>query len=336
MIANMKTFDKLVEFKHSFVKNGFYSKHFQEINKLGSGSFGSVFKVEVKQDSDYYETNVIEDLSQSVPDMDFDHLIHIGNYIFDNSNFDIDNKKDIIKQIRDLSKRGNEMFHSLEKPISDIFEAIFKVRTTKKERDYSAIKRIDFGPPTSDVRKDEIIREYLNYKIMTTRSSQNKYIVRHFDAWFEESIDQNIPKISLYIQMELCDKTLDGVIQEFDSHLKTNGTLTPLGYYIASQIFIQVLQGVNHLHTRNPPLIHRDLKPANILLKKHKVKGLCVKIADFGLIAIHECLGQSHSKDKGTLKYMAPEVDIGEYDTKADIYSMGVIFENLFALQSIE
>jgi hypothetical protein len=53
--------------------------------------------------------------------------------------------------------------------------------------------------------------------------------------------------------MELCDKTLDDVIKEFDkeSHLKTNGTLTTVGYYIASQIFIEILEGVNYLHKQN-------------------------------------------------------------------------------------
>jgi serine/threonine protein kinase len=110
--------------------------------------------------------------------------------------------------------------------------------------------------------------------------------------------------------MKSCDKTLDDVIKEFDKepHLKTNGTLTTLGYYIASQIFIQILEGVNHLHKQNPPLIHRDLKLANILLKKSDQKEFCVKIADFGLIAIHDFPEKSNTEDKGTTKYMAPEV----------------------------
>jgi serine/threonine protein kinase len=139
--------------------------------------------------------------------------------------------------------------------------------------------------------------------------------------------------------MELCDKTMDEVIEEFDkeSHLKTNGTLTTVGYYIASRILIQILEGFNRLHIQNPPLIHRDLKPANILLKKDEAKGLCVKIADFGLMAIHKFSEQSHSKDKGTPKYTAPEVIYNKkYNTKADIYSLGVIFKNLFDLEFIE
>jgi alpha-tubulin suppressor-like RCC1 family protein len=257
-INNIKTFGKLIEFKDSFVKNGFYSKHFEEIQKLGFGSFGSVFKVKIK-DRDYHR------------------------------------------------RRG----------------------------EYSAIKRIEFFK----VDKNEIIREYLNYKIITRNYSKNEYLVKHFDAWFEEKVVSNQSGISLYIEMELCDQTLDDVTKEFDkeSHFKTSGTLTPVGYYIASQIFIQILKGVNHLHTQNPPLIHRDLKPANILLKKDEDKGVCVKIADIGLAVIHKYSEQSHTLDKGTPKYMAPEViKDKKYDTKADIYSLGVIFENLFSLDMNE
>ncbi|CAM6031516.1 unnamed protein product, partial [Sphagnum compactum] len=107
--------------------------------------------------------------------------------------------------------------------------------------------------------------------------------------------------------------------------------LTTIGYYIASRIFIQILKGVNSLHKQKEPLIHRDLKPANILLKKDEVKGIRVKIADIGLAVIHKYSGQSHTMDKGTPKYMAPEViKDKKYDTKADIYSLGVIFEEIF------
>ncbi|HEY6438133.1 MAG TPA: hypothetical protein VIY47_16195, partial [Ignavibacteriaceae bacterium] len=177
---NIRTFEKLIEFKDSFVKNGFYSKNFEELKELGCGSFGSVFKVKRREDSIYYRSRGIE---------------------------------------------------------------------------YSAIKRIEF----TSVDKNEIIREYLNYKILRRNWFTNEYLVKHFDAWFEESVVSNQSGISLYIEMELCDKTLDDVIEEFDneSHLKTNGMLTKVGYYIASNIFLQVLVGVNHLHKQNPPLIHR-------------------------------------------------------------------------------
>jgi hypothetical protein len=241
MIDNMKTFGKLIEFEDSFVKNGFYSKHFEEIQKLGFGSFESVFEVKRRENIEF-----------------------------------------------DFSGKSLRIY----------------LRTIKEieSKEHKAIKRMDFGLENKSV----IIKEYLNFSVISRDLYfKNEYLVKHINAWFEESIDANIQKISLYILMELCDKTLDDVIKGFDkeSQLKTNGTLTSVGYYIASRIFIQILEGVNYLHKQNPPLIHGDLKPANILLKKDEAKGFCVKIADFGLVAIHDFSKQSHTLEKGTVKY---------------------------------
>jgi hypothetical protein len=48
----------------------------------------------------------------------------------------------------------------------------------------------------------------------------------------------------LYIEIELCDKTLKDVIEEIDENIKmkSNETLTPIGYYIASELFIEILK----------------------------------------------------------------------------------------------
>jgi serine/threonine protein kinase len=132
--------------------------------------------------------------------------------------------------------------------------------------------------------------------------------------------------------MQLCDKTLEDIIDVFenDSSLKNDDMLTPLGYYIAGQIFIEILEAVNHLHEHKPPLIHRDLKPGNILLNR-KSNDRFVKIGDFGLATLHEMIGQSHTgTNVQTPKYIAPEVDTKEYTTKADIYSLGAILIDIF------
>jgi serine/threonine protein kinase len=72
-------------------------------------------------------------------------------------------------------------------------------------------------------------------------------------------------------------------------------------------------------------------------LKKDEQKGLCVKIADIGLAVIHDYSDQSHTRDKGSPKYTAPEVlQSRKHDTKADVYSLAVIFQKLFDLQLIE
>jgi serine/threonine protein kinase len=72
-------------------------------------------------------------------------------------------------------------------------------------------------------------------------------------------------------------------------------------------------------------------------LKKSETKGFCVKIADFGYAAAHKFSEQSYSLDKVTHKYIAPEVITTKiYNTKTDIYSLGVIFQNLFTLDMNE
>jgi serine/threonine protein kinase len=136
--------------------------------------------------------------------------------------------------------------------------------------------------------------------------------------------------------MQLCDKTLKDVINEINEKIefKLNETLTPTGYYIASELFIEILKSVDFLRKQKPPIIHRDSKPENILLKKGINSKRFIKIADFGLVAIHEFAQNSHAIDKRTLKYMAPEVmKSSKYDTKSDIYSLHVILQELFCIE---
>jgi serine/threonine protein kinase len=103
-----------------------------------------------------------------------------------------------------------------------------------------------------------------------------------------------------------------------------------LCYFICCELLTEIIECVHFLHERN--VIHRDLKPANILLSDG-INGRFVKLADFRLSLIHEFIDQSHTQASGTIKYMAPEViKSRKYDTKADIYSLGIIVEELFLL----
>ncbi len=73
-------------------------------------------------------------------------------------------------------------------------------------------------------------------------------------------------------------------------------------------------------------LLHRDLKPANIMLDG---RGR-VRITDFGL-ALSSDDATGRSETAGTPAYMAPEqIGKGEASVRSDIYSLGLVFYELF------
>jgi non-specific serine/threonine protein kinase/serine/threonine-protein kinase len=97
-------------------------------------------------------------------------------------------------------------------------------------------------------------------------------------------------------------------------------------------LFIKVCDAVHHGHTKG--IIHRDLKPANILVDSSGQP----KIIDFGVarttdsdmaaVTLQTDVGQL----VGTLQYMSPEqcaADPHDIDTRADVYSLGVILYEL-------
>ena len=109
------------------------------------------------------------------------------------------------------------------------------------------------------------------------------------------------------------------------------------------ELFVPICQAVQHAHQKG--IVHRDLKPANILVTLIDGKPI-PKVIDFGVAKAtagrltDESMSTLFGSVIGTLEYMSPEqtgysgVDI---DTRADIYSLGVIlYELLTGLRPID
>jgi eukaryotic-like serine/threonine-protein kinase len=104
-----------------------------------------------------------------------------------------------------------------------------------------------------------------------------------------------------------------------------------LGIRERLELFIKVCEGVQHAHLK--AMIHRDLKPANILVAE--VDGKPVpRIIDFGLAkaATPQMAGAAMLTQVGsfvgTPGYMSPEQadsSVQDVDTRADVYSLGVV-----------
>lgn len=93
--------------------------------------------------------------------------------------------------------------------------------------------------------------------------------------------------------------------------------------------FRDITSGLNHLHANG--YIHRDLKPSNCLLHDTG-KGMRVLVSDFGEVQI-ENMARKSTGTTGTISYCAPEVlrreqpdgTFGNFTTKSDIFSLGMI-----------
>jgi serine/threonine protein kinase len=93
--------------------------------------------------------------------------------------------------------------------------------------------------------------------------------------------------------------------------------------------FKDITSGLNHLHANG--YIHRDLKPSNCLLHNtgRKVR---VLVSDFGEVQAANAARNSTGAT-GTISYCAPEVlrhvtpggPLGNFTTKSDIFSLGMI-----------
>lgn len=87
-------------------------------------------------------------------------------------------------------------------------------------------------------------------------------------------------------------------------------------------IAAQLLEILNYLHTRQPPVVHRDIKPSNILLgdRSGNSPGQ-LYLVDFG--SVQTTISDGTITIVGTYGYMPPEQFSGETIAASDLYSLG-------------
>ncbi|XP_042008024.1 serine/threonine-protein kinase PEPKR2-like [Salvia splendens] len=118
---------------------------------------------------------------------------------------------------------------------------------------------------------------------------------------------------SFYLVMELCSggRLLDEMSRE-GMHSERK----------AANVIKELMLAVRYCHEMG--VVHRDIKPENILMTSSGQ----MKLADFGL-AVRILDGQRLSGIVGSPAYVAPEVLVGDYSEKVDIWSAGVLLHAL-------
>ncbi|XP_016139645.1 eukaryotic translation initiation factor 2-alpha kinase 1-like [Sinocyclocheilus grahami] len=177
--------------------------------------------------------------------------------------------------------------------------------------------------------------------------NNNSYIDMDTAEWSEKQAREVQFHLMLYIQMQLCERSLKDWIHE--RNLRTTEGLLMLvdpcesvDSEHALKILKKILEGVEYIHSRG--IMHRDLKPRNIFLHGPECH---VKIGDFGLACRNIIMDEheqrpsssqagvntdsAHTSGVGTFVYAGPEqLEGSHYDSKSDLYSIGVIAFELF------
>ncbi|CAN7135077.1 unnamed protein product, partial [Brassica rapa subsp. narinosa] len=112
-------------------------------------------------------------------------------------------------------------------------------------------------------------------------------------------------------------------------YLDRKGSLMPAQ---AVKFALEIARGMNYLHEHKPEaIIHCDLEPPNIL----RDDSGHLKVADFGISKLL-VVKKTDKKDRpitsldSSWRYMAPEVYRNEeYDTKVDVFSFGLILQEM-------
>lgn len=159
------------------------------------------------------------------------------------------------------------------------------------------------------------VRNEVHKEVGILRQLSHQHIVAYIDTFSTDT--------QLHIVMEYADGgDLAGEVRRRQQEAE------PLSDNEALVIFGQCILALRYVHSKN--ILHRDLKCQNIF----RMKTGDIKLGDFGIAKVLEHTAASAGTVIGTPAYLAPEVCENQpYNTKVDIWAMGVVLYELLALQ---
>ena len=285
-----------------------FHQDFEQLQYLGSGAFGDVWKVRNRLDGMFYAIKKVR-IGRFNDSRTAEELV---------ANNKVVNR--ILREVTTLGRihspyvlRYHQAWIEESTQESDTAAPEATVVRNMRVRDEETLRSSSFFE-----RHDQVTSEGFVSNAITGGSSNTD--VHHPSA----------KQLTLYIQTAFCPRTLS----DYLASEGTTATVTELW-----RLCRMMLEGLAHIHSHG--IMHRDMKPSNIFIDSNGD----IRIGDFGLATFDK--GASLDDDKetregvnpdlstrvGTKLYSSPEQEgstNGDYDERTDIYSLGIIFFELW------
>ncbi|GBL96275.1 Eukaryotic translation initiation factor 2-alpha kinase 1 [Araneus ventricosus] len=334
-----------------------YNDAFDELEVVAHGGFGTVCKArhkvdggtyavkkiifEYRKDSDYIK--VMREV-RNLSSLSNKYVVAYNNAWVQPVDEPCDLNFDTLDSESDYTEGQSTDNRAINKPSIDYSNASFVEHSYNARRvsSYSESSSIVFQSESNNSQSNLntsrsqsfssiVFQNNPNDSESSLNTSQSKSFLSGYSLKNEESRSKlpNFPilriKMMLCIQMEFCDYDLRHWLDA-----RNEGRTLPFSKSVPD-IFKEILCGVAYIHEKD--IIHRDLKPQNIFFSE--AKGV-MKVGDFGLATLshtpsdEEQGSSNHSTNLGTLPYAAPEQRSNSiYDSKVDMYSLGIILIEL-------
>lgn len=182
------------------------------------------------------------------------------------------------------------------------------------------------GMATVYVARDERLERPVALKVMHPHLAESRDFVERFKREARAAarivhpgvvsvFDQGVVHGQGFLVMELVDGP------SLRALLRAQGAFTVSQALRYTQEILDALRAAHRVG-----VIHRDIKPENVLVPSEGP----VQVADFGLArAASEVSLSSGGTALGTVAYMAPEAASGVADARTDIYSVGIMLDEM-------
>lgn len=274
-----------------------------EISRVGSHAYFTTLVIKDIQPEGFLGT---WNLSNYPKIMEGDKLVEINGVVGDAQKMKLILKNaDKLVMVVNPETAGSQFLHNISKfynvdrrPFEEGMHSSVFMASHRKTRERYAVKKFS---------KMKVESAQFENAVAMIKTLDHPNVIRLFDV-FEDNR-------SFHLVLEYCggNNLFERILE--DSHFTERQ---------AAGIMRQLISGVAHMHSKK--ICHRDIKPESLMLKQKAddITSCTIKIIDFRTAVRFERRPRLQGR-VGDVSYSAPEIVIGTYDQKIDLWSCGVI-----------